>query len=71
MTDRINRPSYDTSRNDKRKADRFHLDFETWRDHLAAPGSRFAPDRAAPSRTVRIDAMSRRVDSAEPERRAA
>jgi hypothetical protein len=55
----------------KRKAARFQLDYETWRAHLAAPGSRFAPDRAAPSRAGRLDAMCRAVEAAELERRAA
>ena len=55
----------------KRKAAHFQLDYATWRPHLAAPGSRFAPDRAVPSRAGRLDAMSRAVESAELKQRAA
>ena len=50
---------------------RFTLDFETWRAHIAAPGSRFDSSQPAPLRIVRLDAISRTVESPEAERRTA
>jgi hypothetical protein len=71
MTERKNQPSGATSRTDRRAAGRVHLDYATWWVQLAAPGSRFTPERPAQSRTVRLDAVSRAAASAESERRAA
>ncbi len=59
------------SRPERRKVERTQFAYVTWRDHLAAPGSRFAPDGAEPTRPARIDAASRQGDAAIPERRAA
>jgi hypothetical protein len=54
-----------------RKADRFQLDFETWRAHLAAPGSKFNSTRPLSARVVRLDTVRPPADVAEPDRRAA
>lgn len=55
----------------KRKAERFALDFATWRAHLAAPGSRFEPVPSASPRIVRLNAVSRAAAATEAERRTA
>jgi hypothetical protein len=52
------------------KADRFQLDFATWRAHLAAPGSRFTSTPPAPSVIIRLDTTSGRAPDI-PERRIA
>jgi hypothetical protein len=54
-----------------RKAERFQLDFEAWRAHLAAPGSKFNSTRPLSSRIVRLDTVRPEADAAEPERRTA
>ena len=71
MTERGNRPSHGNSRTGRRTTDGVQFDYATWHDRLAAQGSRFEPDREAPSRAVRIDAVLRPVDAAKPERLAA
>jgi hypothetical protein len=55
----------------KRRAERFALDYATWRAHLAAPGSRFEPTQAAMPPIVRLDAVSRVAGSVEAERKTA
>jgi hypothetical protein len=61
----------DLSQVDRRKAKQAQLDYAAWRDHLAAPGSRFERDRRTPPPAVRFDTVARRTDAAVPDRRAA
>jgi hypothetical protein len=55
----------------KRKAERFQLDYATWRDHLAAPGSRFEPASSASPQIIHLDTVVRPAGSASDERRTA
>jgi hypothetical protein len=55
----------------KRKTERASLDFEAWRAHLAAPGSKFKSTRPQPPRIVHLDTVLRPADAAELERRTA
>jgi hypothetical protein len=54
-----------------RKAERFQLDYATWRAHLAAPGSRFESAPSASPRMIHLDTVIRPAGSASDERRTA
>lgn len=53
------------------QAERFPVDYASWRAHLAVPGSRFESAQPASRRIVHLDAASRPADSANHERHAA
>jgi hypothetical protein len=55
----------------KRKAERFQLDYATWRAHLAAPGSKFASAPSASPRIIHLDTKPDPAGSASDERRTA
>jgi hypothetical protein len=65
-------PSHDgTSRANRRWTLMTSLDNATWRQRLAAPGSRFEPERPSPFRADPIVAGRRWTDSVESKRQAA
>jgi len=53
------------------QAERFPLDYASWRAHLAAPGSRFEPAESASPRIVHLDAATDPAASADADRHAA
>jgi len=53
------------------QAERFPLDYASWRAHLAAPGSHFESSQSASRRIVHFAAATRPAASTNDERRAA
>jgi hypothetical protein len=52
-------------------AERFPLDYASWRAHLAAPGSRFESTKSASPDIVLLDAATNQAASTNHERHAA
>ena len=54
-----------------RQTKRVSLDYVTWRTHLAAPGSRFAPAQTADPRIIRLDPTRYAAAALDTEKRTA
>ena len=65
------RPGQAVATGPPQQAERFPLDYASWRVHLAAPGSHFEPARSASPRIIHLDTVIRSAVSTSDERRTA
>jgi hypothetical protein len=67
----VDRPHQVAAKGPPRRAERFPLDYASWRAHLAAPGSHFEPAPPASPRIIHLDTVIRSTVSTSDERRTA
>ena len=65
------RPDWSVATGPPPRAERFPLDYASWRARLAAPGSHFDPAPSASPRIIHLDTVIRSAVSTSDERRTA